>query len=185
MNIQFDQDIQNERDSLIHYFDKTPVGICIFSGPAHTFVMVNEQYKSFMGERDYIGRDAVDVIPEFADQKFFNILNNVYKTGKIFNGKDMPTLITLPNGAYKTCYFDITFQPILDLHKIVTSVMQVSIDVTDKVNARKIAQDNFDRMTTLADNMPQIVWKADSKGSFYYTNSRWSEYTGEDRKSVV
>lgn len=179
MNIHFDQDIQNERDSLIHYFDKTPVGICIFSGPAHTFVMVNEQYKLLMGDRDYIGRDAVDAIPEFADQNFFDILNTVYKTGKIFTGKEMPMLISLPNGATKKSYFDITFQPILDLHKIVTSVMQVSIDVTDKVVSHQIVQENLDRMKTLSDSMPQIVWKADHNGSFYYTNSRWEEFTGE------
>jgi PAS domain S-box-containing protein len=179
MNFNFEQDIQDERDSLIHIFDKTPVGICIFSGPAHTFMMVNEQYKSFMGERDYIRRDAIEVIPEFADQKFFDILNSVYKNGKSFSNKEMPIFITLPNGAAKTSYFDVTFQPILDLHKIVTSVIQVSIDVTDRVSARKIAQDNFDLMTTLADNMPQIIWKADNKGIFYYTNSRWSEFTGE------
>lgn len=172
-------DIQSERDSLINYFDKTPVGICIFSGPTHRFVMVNDQYKSFMGERDYVGRDAVDVIPEFADQKFFDILNSVYKTGKTFNGKEMPILITLAHGATKTSYFDITFQPIFDSHKIVTSIMQVSIEVTDQVLAKNVAQENFLRMKTLADNMPQIVWKADSNGNCYYLNSRWLEFTGE------
>lgn len=179
MHKNFDQDIQDERDSLIHYFNKTPVGICIFSGPTHTFVMVNEQYKLFMGERNYIGRDAIDIIPEFADQKFFDILNSVYKTGKVFEAQEMPLLISLENGASKTCYFNVTFQPILGAHNIVSSVMQVSVDVTDHVVAKKTAQANLDRMRTLADNMPQIVWKADNKGIFYYTNSRWKEFTGE------
>lgn len=172
-------DIQSERDSLINYFDKTPVGICIFSGPTHRFVMVNEQYKSLMGEKDYVGKDAIDVIPDFADQNFFNILNSIYKTGQPFNTKEMPVLITLATGAQKTSYFDITFQPIFDSHKIVTSIMQVSINVTDQVLAKNVAHENFLRMKTLADNMPQIVWKADNHGNCYYLNSRWLEYTGE------
>lgn len=179
MITKFEKDIANERDSLIHYFDKTPVGICIYAGPTHTFMMVNEQYKSFMGERDYIGRDAIDVIPEFASQNFFDIINNVYKTGKVFNGKEMPVIITLPNGQEKISYYDITFQPVFDAQKIVTSVMQVSIDVSDQVTSKNIAQENFKRMKTLADNMPQIVWKADHNGHFYYTNTRWEEFTGE------
>ena len=179
MQINFEQDIQNERDGLIHYFDKIPVGICIFSGPTHTFTMVNEQYKSFMGEREYIGRDAIDVIPEFVGQHFFDILNSIYKNGKVFNAKEMPMLMTLPGGGMKKNYYDITFQPIFDSHKIVTSIMQVSIDVTEQIIAKKIAQDNVDRMKILADNMPQIIWKADYNGTFYYINSRWIEFTGE------
>ena len=33
-------------------------------------------------------------------------------------------------------------------------------------------------MKLFADNMPQIIWKADSAGNLHYTNLRWSEFTG-------
>ena len=179
MNLNSVYDIKSDYDSFLNYFDKTPVGICIFKGPNHSFVMVNDQYKSFMGERDYIGKDALEIIPEFKEQKILDILNDIYLSGEKFNSKEMCLIVNLPDGTTRTCHFDITFQPIFDTNKIVTSVMQLLINVSDQVIANNVAQENFLRMKTLADNMPQIVWKADNLGNFYYLNLRWSEFTGD------
>ena len=35
-----------------------------------------------------------------------------------------------------------------------------------------------DRFRALADNIPQLAWMADPKGSIYWYNQRWYEYTG-------
>lgn len=170
--------IEADRDNLQQYLDKTPVGLCIFSGPLNTYVMVNEQYKSFIGEREYIGKPATEVVPEMTNQNFCKIIQNVYKTGKVFSEKEAPVTIVQPNGYEQTKYFDLTFQPILGADGMVTSVLQVSIDVTDSVMVKKAMAENFDRMKNLADNMPQIVWKADSEGNTYYVNNHWLQYSG-------
>ncbi|MBE7183031.1 MAG: response regulator [Methylobacterium mesophilicum] len=35
-----------------------------------------------------------------------------------------------------------------------------------------------DRFRTLADNIPQLAWMADTKGTLYWYNKRWYDYTG-------
>ncbi|PZO81314.1 MAG: hybrid sensor histidine kinase/response regulator [Mesorhizobium amorphae] len=35
-----------------------------------------------------------------------------------------------------------------------------------------------DRFRTLADNIPQLAWMADTKGNIYWYNKRWYDYTG-------
>lgn len=40
--------------------------------------------------------------------------------------------------------------------------------------------ENIERLQSMADNMPLIVWKADHTGIPFFVNSRWVEYTGED-----
>ena len=45
----------------------------------------------------------------------------------------------------------------------------------------KIAED----MKLFADNMPQIIWKADNHGNFHYANVRWSEFTASPHPSNI
>ena len=172
--------IQADRDNLLQYLDKTPVGLCIFSGPENTYVMVNEQYVQLMGNRDYIGHPAGVVVPELSDQSFCKIIKNVYKTGKAFSEKEIPATFIHSDGIERTSYFDINFQPILGADGSVSSVLQVSIDVTESVAAKQAMAESVVRMKKLADNMPQIVWKADSEGNTYYVNNRWLAYSGFD-----
>ncbi|MBC7712389.1 MAG: response regulator [Rhizobacter sp.] len=169
--------IQKNRNNLLHYLDKSPVGLCIFSGPDNVYTMVNEQYKAFLGDRNFIGRPAREVVPELADQVFGEILKNIYATGEVFSEREMPVTYIHADGLERTSYLDLTFQPIFTDGKV-TSVIQISLDVTDHVMTKKVVDENFSCMKSLADNMPQIVWKADSNGLTYYLNKVWNEYTG-------
>ncbi len=40
-------------------------------------------------------------------------------------------------------------------------------------------------MKLFADNMPQIIWKADSEGTLHYANLRWSEFTGSTHPANI
>ncbi len=179
MNLNSGCDINLDYNNILNYFDNSPLGICILKGTDHCFMIANSQYVILMGEREYIGRNVSEVIPEFRDQKILDILNEIYISGKNFNLKEMPFKVTLSNGAIKKKHFNITFQPIFNSKKIVASILLILIDVSDFFIAKTEAQENFLRMKKLADNMPQIVWKANSSGNFYYVNSRWSEFTGD------
>jgi diguanylate cyclase (GGDEF)-like protein/PAS domain S-box-containing protein len=52
------------------------------------------------------------------------------------------------------------------------------LDISQLKNAQLEVQESEIRFRTLADNIPQLAWMADSDGSIFWYNNRWFEYTG-------
>jgi PAS domain S-box-containing protein len=51
-------------------------------------------------------------------------------------------------------------------------------DITDRKRLDDEIKQSSDRFSTLADNMAQLAWMADSTGSIFWFNQRWFEFTG-------
>lgn len=51
-------------------------------------------------------------------------------------------------------------------------------NVTERKHAEQALRDSELAFRTLADNIPQLVWMADSRGDIFWYNKRWFEYTG-------
>lgn len=52
-------------------------------------------------------------------------------------------------------------------------------DITDSEIAKEELKQAYEQFRTLADSMPQIVWKCDAKGEVIYCNQRWIEYSDQ------
>ncbi|PZV18082.1 MAG: hypothetical protein DCF22_02205 [Leptolyngbya sp.] len=52
------------------------------------------------------------------------------------------------------------------------------IDIDDRKAAEAELRESEERFRTLADNMSQLAWMADSNGWIFWYNHRWFEYTG-------
>jgi PAS domain S-box-containing protein len=57
-------------------------------------------------------------------------------------------------------------------------IAQLERNIKDAKRAEQTLRDSEAMFRQLADAMPQIVWAADSDGSFDYYNRRWYEFTG-------
>jgi PAS domain S-box-containing protein len=51
--------------------------------------------------------------------------------------------------------------------------------------AEDALREGEDRFRTLANNIPQLAWMADEKGSIFWYNDRWFDYTGTNLKEVA
>jgi PAS domain S-box-containing protein len=51
-------------------------------------------------------------------------------------------------------------------------------NITERKHAEQALRDSELAFRTLADNIPQQVWMADSRGDVFWYNKRWFEYTG-------
>ena len=67
---------------------------------------------------------------------------------------------------------------IKDDQGVVSGVVIVFRDVTERKRAEVLLRLSEQRFRQLADTMPQVVWTAGSDGAVDYFNSRWYEYTG-------
>ena len=57
-------------------------------------------------------------------------------------------------------------------------MLGILMDVTERTAAEQALRESEQRLRSLADAMPQIVWAADGGGKVEYYNRRWFEYTG-------
>ena len=62
-----------------------PGFISVLSGPSHVYEYVNEAYVAISGQREFIGRGVREVFPELEGQGVFELLDQVYATGRPFS----------------------------------------------------------------------------------------------------
>lgn len=119
-----------------------PAAICTFVGPDHVYELVNEQYQQFFGKRQLKGLSVLEALPELAGQGIDLVLDNVYTTGEIYTGTDIPiSLATDENQAPELRYFNFSYQPVRDENKKIYSILVFGYEVTALVLAKNIKEE--------------------------------------------
>lgn len=122
-----------ERFSLM--IEQAPVGICLFTGLEMKIEIANNLMCNYWGrDKSVIGQKLEEAIPELKEQPFLKILEQVYTTGETYEANSVPAQL-LVNGKLKTTYFDFTYKPIRDVNGNIYGIMDIALDVTDKVLA--------------------------------------------------
>lgn len=65
-----------------------------------------------------------------------------------------------------------------------TRMSGVVLDVTDRKRMEEALLESESRFRTVADNISQFAWTADSEGSQFWFNKRWHDYTGTTPEEV-
>ena len=120
----------------------------------------------------------MEALPELEGQNFDTLLDNVYNTGEIFVGVEVPITLAHDEGlAPEERYFNFSYQPIYNIHKIIDGVLVFGYEVTEEVRGRKIQKESDALFRVLTDAMPQKMWTADANGKVNYFNQQWFNYT--------
>jgi two-component sensor histidine kinase len=126
--------IENQAGHLLQLFDKAPGFMAVLRGPDHIFELTNSSYNKLIGNRELLGKTVRDVFPEVAGQGFFELLDEVYRTGKDHVGKRMPlTMRSDPDAPPKQLFLDFVYAPILDNNGMTTGIFVEGVDVTDHI----------------------------------------------------
>lgn len=72
---------QGEQERLRLMFEQAPGFIAMLAGPDHIFELTNASYRQLVGHRDVIGLPVRDALPDLRGQGFFELLDEVYRTG--------------------------------------------------------------------------------------------------------
>lgn len=91
-------------------------------------------------DRSGLGQKLLDLQPEMEHQNFYNLLQQVYSTGKPIQSLQEPAVFNQPDGGKRTVYFNFTFQPYREPDGRISGVLVLSSDVTGQVIARREAE---------------------------------------------
>lgn len=117
-----------------------------FKGEELIIDIINEKAKEYWKEKhDLSGLPLREALPEVFAQPFAEILKNVYRTGKIY--KEGAAKIMIPQGdEFQTVYMNLSFKPIYDSSGEIFGVLNMSLDVTEQINTKKLIEKNEERL---------------------------------------
>lgn len=155
LNLQIQQERMNE------LFMKAPVGVTFLNSNNFIIEYANsaicEMWNRYLSE-DVVGKPVFDVVLEAAELRI--ILEKVVRTGNHFTATDAPVLLGR-NGEIKTCYFDLIFEPLRDGENVVSGIICIAVDVTEKVEARLKLEDAEQRLRLATEATGLGTWDLD------------------------
>ena len=159
---------------------QSPMAITIFRGRDFVIELANirmlhDIWK--LEEPDALGRTLLDVFPELKDQKYPELLHQVFDSGQIHTEIESLAYVQ-GGGVLRKFYLDFEYAPLFDVDNRVSGIMATVNDVTERVEARKRLEESEASFRLLADSMPQFVWSGDQEGNLTYFNQAVYEYSG-------
>lgn len=171
-----------ERSQIRELFLNAPAGIMVTTGPQHHITLANRQYVELIGRssaEEIVGKPIRQAIPELEEQPFFAWMDEVYRTGVPFIGKEvLAKLRRGPSGKEEDTYFNFVYQPHRTTDGRTDGILIHAVDITDQVRIRQEIETREEQFRVLADSIPQLAWTANPDGSIIWYNRRWYEYTG-------
>jgi signal transduction histidine kinase len=178
-----------ELSRLASLFEQSPGFLAVLSAPQHRFELINRAFSQLIGHREVLGRPAREALPEVEGQGFFELLDQVYRTGEPFVGSELPmSLRRTPDAPLQEHYFSFVYQPMRDASDNVWGVLATGHDVTAQVRSRQAAErlaaerdaERRKLVTVLEQSPIAILIREAPSGRLLYANRRVAEVYGSE-----
>ena len=158
--------------------EQATVATAIYIGKEMVIELANDTMISLWGkDRSVIGQTLREALPELEGQPFHGLLQNVYTTGETYWGKEDKVDLMI-DGKMQSGYFNFTYKPLRDETGEIYGILNMALDVTDQVNARKQLEESETYFKQMADLMPEKVVSTNAEGKAIYFNQNWLNFTG-------
>lgn len=166
--------------------EQAPVATCLFTGRDMVIEVANDVMLAYWGkDRAVMGKPLSVGVPELVGQPFLNILDNVYTTGIAHSDTSTPVLLEV-DGVLDTYYFDFTYQPVFNKYGEVYAVMDMAIDVTERVLAQqRVAESQKQMLDSFEQSPVGIAILAIDQLTFTMANPFYGELVGRDRDYLI
>jgi PAS domain S-box-containing protein len=178
------------------------LAIAILKGPEMIVTSANETIIAIWGKgKNVIGKPLIEVLPEIKDQVFPQLLMDVYNTGIHFVTNEIKCILNR-NGKEEECYFNLVYQPYLDVDETITGITLLATEITEYVLAKKQIEEKEAFNRSIIDSSPDCLKILDFEGRIQYMNSSaiclmeiddfstvkntyWSTLWGNENEAVV
>ena len=132
--------------------------ILILEGEDMILKVANEPLFKIWGiDKSAFGKPFLAILPEMKDQPFLMWMQDVFHKGTTHYGAEEVAHFNRENGVKETFYFDFVFQPYLDNYGTISGVMILATDVTERVWARKSAEESEARFRSVVRQLPVAI----------------------------
>jgi signal transduction histidine kinase len=147
----------SERHRLDMIFKASPAAMALWRGPQMVFELVNPAYQALFPGRALLGRPFLEALPEFKGQPFFEVFSHVLKTGEPFVGREvLARHRSTADGPLEDHYYDFTYVRIDDLEGVPYGVYDHSIDVTERILARRSLEESRQTLQQTVSDLERV-----------------------------
>ncbi|AUD01524.1 PAS domain S-box protein [Spirosoma pollinicola] len=172
--------LQESEQRFRNLIEEAPVATSLFVGRDLIIDMPNEAIIKFWGKGNgVIGKPLREALPELQGQSFLEILDDIYTTGNEYSAQEARADLVV-DGQLRTFYFNFTYKPLRNAAGEIYAILDMAIDVTDQVVARRAIEESELRFRTLMEAIAQMTWTNTPQGDMNFYNQRWYKYTGLD-----
>lgn len=130
--------MDSERKRLRTLMEQAPGFVAVGRGSLHTFELANKAYYQLVGHRELLGKPVREALPELEGQGFYELLDQVYRSGKPYIGRAMPILFQQePGSPLVERHIDFIYQPIFEPDGKVSGIFVQGHDVTEAYELSK------------------------------------------------
>ena len=129
---------ERQRNQWQALIDQAPVAIGLFEGPELRITAANPQLAGMWGhpQAEVLDRPLLEAVPELQGQGFAELMRQVRETRVPVVGTETPAQM-LRDGQLTTTYYNFVYQPLYDAQGEVLGVLDVAVEVTEQVLARR------------------------------------------------
>ncbi|WP_210528524.1 PAS domain S-box protein [Rubellimicrobium arenae] len=172
-------DTAAEREQLLRAFDQAPGLVAMLESAEHRFTFVNAAYRTLIGGREVVGKTVREALPELKGQGFFELLDQVYRSGEPFRGTSMAARVVRVTGEpAEERIFDFVYQPVTDPDGLVTGIFAQGVDVTERHTAEQRVAEVQRRLDAVLTNASVAIFLMDERQHCAYMNRAAEELTG-------
>jgi len=134
--------------------ESAPFPIGVYVGREMRIELANQSIIEAWGKGpDVVGKTYSEVLPELANQKIYEQLDQVFSTGKAFHARNQRVDIQV-EGKLQPFYFNYSFTPVFDSDGNVYGVMNTAAEITDLVLAKQKAEQSEKNFRNLIKQAP-------------------------------
>jgi PAS domain S-box-containing protein len=117
--------------------DIAPFPAALYRGKDLVIELANEEVLKLWGrDKNVIGKTLAKAMPELEGQPFLHLLQEVYSTGKTYEGKEIPAWID-KDGKIEMVYYNLIYKALYDTEGKISGILAMGYDVSEQLSARK------------------------------------------------
>ncbi|OJH37028.1 PAS domain S-box protein [Cystobacter ferrugineus] len=152
------REAEAQRERLDSLFQQSPAFIFVMRGPEHILTLANPLAVRRLGGRELVGKPLREAIPEFVEQGYGELIDNVYRTGKPATANEAPLWLVSPEGGEpKESFFNYVYTPTHGPDGEVDGVFGHVVEVTELVRERRKAEEALALLDTLLTTTPVLL----------------------------
>ncbi|RYY69457.1 MAG: PAS domain S-box protein [Chitinophagaceae bacterium] len=160
-SVKAKHDLAESERQFRHMVVQSPIPMTILRGENYIIETANiAMFRNVWRKKneDVIGKSILEVFPELNDQKYPELLKEVYSTGLRHTETESIAYVQGDDGMRKF-YLDFEYAPLLDPDKTISGIIITVNDVTEKVEARLKAEGSEQKLNLVIDASDFGTWE--------------------------
>ncbi len=182
--VQADRRAASERERLLQAFEQAPGFIIAMRGPEHRVEFVNAAHRQVFSSDDWRGRKIREAFPELEGQGLFEVLDEVFATGRRYVADATPVAFRQPDGAIESRFLTFVYEAMRDTDGQIVGVLCEGSDVSVSHMAQEALRRSEARFRTALEIRTVGAITFDLDGSIIDANDAFLAMSGYSRADL-